>query len=453
MEDPSVTVTIAGNDVSSDFISLSTEQDICRLAQTCEIELKAESGAHVYAPWDTLVVAINGTNRLTGYVEDAVKSTSGNYAIRGMDEMKRAVDTFITDEVRVEEELDAGYWIDYWLTEVGITTSGSVETGRDVPVTLPDEDGWIYISVSDIVLECLGYAGGGYVVIVDGDGVAQIKEKTAGAFSHTLSPIEFSRSQDDSWYRDRVVVFGTTSGSWVDDEWVPGEVTIAAEAPDEPPDYPRTAVLSSSYIQTQAAAEDLADDILAFFDEYLDIKRCSIEGDETIWLGDSASASDSWSGYAGTGLVTSIETTVDDSGFRQLVSLDEKCGFIWGHGKPYGQIAFIVEGALSTGDLGIWFYNDIPDGLTFRNTYSGVKTAPDGDDIQIYVQTSTDGENWTTQHTNTISDGSKLSGKCETFSEEFIEEDTLVRFYINQVGSDTAGEDLTISVGIKIGET
>jgi len=444
--EPSVGVSIGGDDVSASFVSIRMEQDICRIAQTCDIILNATSGAHAYDPWDVLIVAINGTGRLTGYVVDAVKNMDGSYTVRGMDEMKRAIETFITDEVRVTEELDAGYWIDYWLTEVGITTSGSVETGRIIPLTLPDEDGWIYTSVSDIILECLGYAGGGYVVIIDGDGVAQIREKTIGASGHTLSPIRFSRTQDDSWYRDRAVVFGTTSGSWVDDEWIPGNVTVVGEVGSGN----RTAVLSSSYIQDQSAADDLAIEILDFFDEYLDVKRCLIEGDESIWLGDAASVNQF--GYNGTGLVTSIITTVDNSGFRQLVALDEKCGFIWGSGRPYGQIMFSVADTLVTGDVGIWFICDIPAGVTLLNTIAAVKTPSEGAAIETDIATSTNGVDWTTQHTSVIAPGQRLSEILTGFTAPFVDTGTLVRARITQIGSDVAGADLTVSVGIKIGE-
>lgn len=434
--------TTIGNDV----ISLRMEQDICRVAQTCEIEFE---GAISCDPWTELVVAIDGINRLTGYVEEVIVHSDGSSTVRGMDTMKRAIDMFATDEVRVEEELDAGYWINYWLEYAGIATSGSVETGRTIPPTLPDEDGWQYISVGDIILECLGYAGGGYVVIVDADGVAQIREKTIGASSHSLSNLlAFSRSQDDSWYRDRAVVFGTTSGSWVEGEWVPGEFTVVAEAGEGD----RTAVLSSSYIQSQSAAEDLADEILDFFDEYLDVKRCLIIGDASIWLGDGANVSESWSGYNGTGLVTSIETTVDDSGFRMLVSLDEKCGFIWGHGKPYGQIMFGIPGTLTTGDTGRWFLCDIPDGVTMLNTIAAVKTPSEGASIQTQIETSTDGVNWTPQHTNVISANQRLSGILTGFTEAFVDTGTLVRANVTQVGSTEAGADITVSVGIKIGE-
>ena len=429
----------------ADVISLRMEQDICRLAQTCTVEVKSVSGAHIYNPGSPLVISINGTPRFTGYIESATKSHAG-YIIEGMDKMKLAIDTFITDEVRVTEELDAGYWLDYWLTQVGITTSGPVETGRDIPITLPDEEGWIYISVGDIILECLAYAGGGYTVIVDGDGVAQIGEKTIGASSHALNCIRFSRSQDDSWYRDRVVVFGTTSGSWVDDEWVSGEVTIVAEAGSGD----RTIVLSSSYVQSQAAAEDLANDILNFFDEYLDVKRCLIEGDKSVWLGDAASVSEF--GYNGTGLVTSIETTVDDNGFRMLVSLDEKCGYVWGAGKPYGQIMFAVLEALTVSDdVAPWFPCDVEDGMTFLSTQAALKTPASGSVMEYELETSTDGTSWTAIHTHTIADGAYLSTENTVFSSGSMSENDLLRLNILQVGDDTAGSDLTVAVRIKIG--
>jgi len=445
--DPAVTVTISGNDVSSDVRSLTTEQDICSVAQTCTILLDATSGTHAYDPWDTLVVAINGTNRLTGYVVDAVKGRQG-YTVQGIDEMKLALDWFITDEVRVDADYDAGWWINYWLELVGITTSGSVETGRNVPPTPEDGEGWIYITVAEIIKQCLSYAGGGYIVVIDGDGVAQIKEKTIGSSSHTLSPIEFSRSQDDSWLRDRAVVFGTTSGSWVDGTWVPGDVTVVGEKPDTPPDLPNTVVISSDFITSQGAADDLAQDLLDFFDENLDIKRCLVAGDESIWLADSATVSDSWSGYSGTGLVTSIDTAVDDRGFRQHVSLDEKCGFVWGFGKPYGQIMFAVEGTLSVSDdVCPWFICDVPDGMTFLSTQAAIKT-PSSGSITYELETSTSGSSWTNIHTNIIAPNLYISAENTTFTDAFLPENTLVRFNIAQSG----GEDLTVAVRIKLGE-
>ena len=130
--------------------------------------------------------------------------------------------------------------------------------------------------------------------------------------------LTFSRTQDDSWKRERCVVFG---------DGVVSDVT-AGDAGD----YPKALALSTNFITSEDAAEELARRILNFFDKSLDIKRITIPLDESVWLAEVVHLTDSWTGYSDYGIITSIETTIDDRGFRQLVSLDEKCGFVWGWG-------------------------------------------------------------------------------------------------------------------------
>jgi len=409
-------------------VSLHVEQDICRLAATCEGVL--ESGA--FTPGSGLVISVNGTTLFTGFVTDVLKSTDGTTTVSGVDKMSLALDTFIVDEVRIEEEKDAGYWISYWLDYVGLESTGEVETGRTIPPTLSEERGWQYISVGDILLECLAYAGG-YVLYTDAFGVVQIVSMAAGTGAPTFADlISYSRTQDNSWYRNRAVVFGTSSGSWVEGEYIPGDFTVVAEYPEEMPALPRTVAVSSSYIQNQSAAEDLARDIVDFFDDYLDIRRYLVP----------------FAGAQIGGGITSIETTVNDAGARQLITTGERCGFVWGHGKPYGQIMFAVPGTLSVGDdVAPWFICDVPEGMTLLSTKAGVKT-PGGSAIYYELETSTDGENWTYIHANGIGAGAYLSPEGTEFTDAFIEENTIVRLNITQ-GS---GADLTVAVRVKIGE-
>ncbi len=348
--------TSSGSNVSSSITSLTTEHDICSVAQTFEVALDPTLATD-FDPWDSVSIAINGTNRLSGYVNEVVKGRSPTkFIVRGMDKMKLALEMFVPDtwtsgstlseDVEViGEEKDAGWWIDFWLTQAGITSSGSVETGYTVPVDETDPLVWTYTAVSDIILECLGYAGGGYTVIMDGDGTAQISRRIIGIATHSLTnTLAFSRSEDDSWLRDRAVVFGASSGS----------VGIVVEQPDDPSGTTRAVALSNNFIDSEATGRTVARAMLDFFDETLDIKRCEIIGDESIWLGHTASISDSWTGYSGTGLITSIETSVDDRGFRQLVSMDEKCGFAWGFANWH--IETVDEG---TGDENVGTYTSI----------------------------------------------------------------------------------------------
>lgn len=130
--------------------------------------------------------------------------------------------------------------------------------------------------------------------------------------------ITFSRTQDDSWERKRCVVFGKD---------VVGEVTD-----EDAGAYPKALALATDFITTEESAEELCHRILDFFDENLDIKRITILLDESVWLAEIVQLTDSWTGYDDYGMITSIETTIDDRGFRQFVSLDEKCGFVWGWG-------------------------------------------------------------------------------------------------------------------------
>lgn len=420
-------VSATANGVS--VVSLHIEQDICRLAATCEAVL----GSGNFTPGSGLVISIDGTTLFTGFVTEVLKSTDGTTTVRGMDKMSLTLDTFIVDEVRIKEEKDAGYWINYWLEYVGLESSGEVETGRTIPPTLPEERGWQYISVGDILLECLAYAGG-YVLFTDALGAVQIVDMAAGMGAPTFTDlISYSRTLDNSWYRNRAVVFGTSSGSWDGDEYIPGDFTVVAEYPEEMPASPRTVAVSSSYIQNQSAAEDLARDLVDFFADYLDIRRYLIPG-ATAQIG---------------GGVTSIETTVNDAGVRQLVTTGERCGFVWGHGRPYGQIMFAVPGTLSVeDDVAPWFVCDIPQGITLLNTIGAVKTPATGTYYEL--ETSTDGITWTYIHANGIAAGYYLGSESDTFVDDFLPENMLLRLNVTGVG--TGATDLTVAVRLKIGE-
>jgi fibronectin type 3 domain-containing protein len=395
IEATSVSMTIGGIDVSDYICSLTTEQDICRLAQTFEVSLDT-SLASSFSPWNEVLIAIEGENRLAGYVDDVQKGRNPTeYVVLGKDYMKLAIDTLITEKVTVEEVKDAGWWIDYWLTQVMIPSGGAVETGFTVPLDLE----WQYVSVGDIILECLGYAGGGWTVIVDGNGTAQITEKLVGEPDHTITThLEFAHEQDDSWYRNRAVVFGTS-----------GSVTeIAAEYPASEPADARAVALSSDFIYSELAAEDIAEQLVKFFDENLNVKRCFITGNETIWLGETARIIESWTGFNNIGLITSIITTIDDGGFRQLVSLDEKCGFIWGWGRKWQDqirllraypdlevpvVAHTYYGSRDAATVNHYYPNNALFDSSYALSWSRCTAGATGN-YPIYHCNSADGETW-----------------------------------------------------------
>ncbi len=220
----------------------------------------------------------------------------------------------------------------------------------------------------------------------------------------------FSRSQDISWFRDRAVVFGTTSGSWDGDVWTSGSVTVVAEKPDTPPAFPNTVVVSSDFIASQASADSLAQELLDFFDENLDVKRCLVEGDETVWLGETAAWSDSWTGASGTGLITSIKTEVDN-GFKMLVSVDEKCGFVWGWGETAIHISYFsrpdadLKHAYMLSSGSAWTIETVDNDKGNSTTQQGVVVDSSGYARIAYIATAAVGNYRELRHAYDGSDG------------------------------------------------
>jgi len=87
-----VSATVNGISVKD----LRIEQDICRLVATCEATVDASE--NVGEPGGDLVVYVQGTKRLTGYITSVTMSTDGTKTVQGTDKMVLALDTFVVDE-------------------------------------------------------------------------------------------------------------------------------------------------------------------------------------------------------------------------------------------------------------------------------------------------------------------------------------------------------------------
>lgn len=118
------------------------------------------------------------------------------------------------------------------------------------------------------------------------------------------------------------------------------------------------------------------------------------------------------------------------------------------------QVMFTVPGTLATGDdQAPWFVCSVPTGVQLLSTDLVVKTAPTGADIIIDIMWSPDcGDNWTTIYSvkPSIADGDKCDD-AGTLSIPYIEQGDILRFDIDQVGSGTAGADLTVSLHVRQG--
>lgn len=114
-------------------------------------------------------------------------------------------------------------------------------------------------------------------------------------------------------------------------------------------------------------------------------------------------------------------------------------------------IVFTVTGTLTTG-TSVAPVLLSTGSLTISKAYVNVKTAPSGADLIVDIDKSSDnGSTWTsiwnTNQANRVkvADGS-TSGTETSFDTTSLSESDLLRLNIDQVGSTTAGADLTVTV-------
>ena len=106
---------------------------------------------------------------------------------------------------------------------------------------------------------------------------------------------------------------------------------------------------------------------------------------------------------------------------------------------------FTIIGTLTTGtDLVPTLI--VPSSLTINKVYGAVKTAPSGDDILIDVNLNATSI-WDSNQNNrlTIADGA-TTGNQTSFDTTALSEGDLLTMDVDQIGSSTAGADLTVEV-------
>ncbi|GAG24370.1 unnamed protein product, partial [marine sediment metagenome] len=116
-----------------------------------------------------------------------------------------------------------------------------------------------------------------------------------------------------------------------------------------------------------------------------------------------------------------------------------------------GQVMFTMPGTLVVGDdQAPWFICGVPAGLTLTGTALAVKTAPSSSSIRVDIQHSGNcGLNWASIYSirPSISSGNRC-GTGGSLSTTYIEQGSILRLDIDQVGSSVAGADLTVSLRV-----
>jgi hypothetical protein len=96
------------------------------------------------------------------------------------------------------------------------------------------------------------------------------------------------------------------------------------------------------------------------FSKLGDVKVVDVLPNPSWRVGQILDATEDWSGYDETCLITSMRVRMDNSGYVMTLTLDEFCPFIWGYGLELDKKVYA-----STDGSGVYLTEDT--GLSWRN--------------------------------------------------------------------------------------
>jgi hypothetical protein len=324
-----------------------------------------------FDPWDVIDVYENGSHAAKYYVSSASESQpNSNIVVSGQDNSKRLSDYFITDSYLIDYPSYTRYWIELFLTEVGINytfltnesgsllsnnTSLGLGSAYDQVMTLLQMSGW-YIT----------FNAGGTAII----GKLDIDSAKSRGSLGKSDIIEIKVDKNDRMYRNRVVVWG--NGDPETARWVFADVRKPTKWDYDSRDL-RTILISNSSIPTVIDAFMLANQALTEFARLNVEKFLTVEDARDIRVGEVVKLSTKV--YTGKALVTTFGVSMSRSGLVSNIACDERCPRLFGFYNPGG---YVYVGTFGSG---IWrkhildYSNGVPSGVVLSglatNTYSG----------------------------------------------------------------------------------
>lgn len=359
-----------GTDITGHVISYNREHKICTGIGMIELDVEYTYSTS-FDPWDTIAIYENGDHVATYYVSSASESQPNSViSVTAQDKSKRLSDYFITDSYLIDYPSYSRYWIETFLTEVGISytfltdsqgnllsnnTALGLMTAYEQVISLLQMSGW-YIT----------FNAGGKAIIgkLDTD-----KAKSGGSLgTHDITEIKAEKS--DRMYRNRVVVWG--HGDPASSRWVFADVRKPTKWDYDKKDL-RTILISNSNIPTVKDAFMLANQALTEFARLNVEKFITATGARDMSIGDVISVRTKV--FTGKGLITTFGVSMSRSGLLTNIALDERCPRLFGFYNPGG---YVYVGTFGSG---VWrkhildYSHGVPSGVVLSglatNVYSG----------------------------------------------------------------------------------
>lgn len=333
-----------GSDRTDYVVSYTREKQICSGIGTLDVEF-AYTVPGTFVTWDTIVLYEEGNKKGTYFITDVNRSAEkGTLQVQCQDGSKKLTDYFISDQYVIDYYSTSRYWIELFLTEVGVSYNFTT-SGTGTPISNDTILG--LASAYDIVMALLSQSG--WYMHFNQNNVVQIGDlnkalsNPAETFNNT-DIISIESKKHDSMLRNRAVVWG--KGDPVTGTWIFADVSKNTPWNYDSRDK-RAVVYSNSYISDFYTANILANTILSEFARINNERTVTVWGGRDIDIGDVVYIRSGYGG--GAGLVTTLNVNLSSSGFVTTLTLDQRCPRLFGY---YGfDTDYVYIGTLNNG---IW---------------------------------------------------------------------------------------------------
>jgi hypothetical protein len=313
-----------GTDISSHVIRYDREHKICTGIGMLELEVDYTYGSS-FNPWDKISIYEDGSKAAEYYVSIVSEGQpSATVVVTAQDKSKRLTDYFITDYYLVDYPSYTKYWIELFLTEVGISYTFTVNGNGSL---LSNNTSLGLMSAYEQIIQLLQLSG--WYITFDSGGKAIIGRLTSGGSTRgtfgTHDITEIKVDKNDKMYRNRVVVWG--HGDPATNRWVFADVSKPTKWDYDAKDK-RTILISNTNVPTVSAAFMLANQCLAEFARLNIEKYLTVTGTRGVMVGNVVGVKTKV--FTGRGLITTLGVSMSESGLVTNLALDERCPRLFG---------------------------------------------------------------------------------------------------------------------------
>jgi hypothetical protein len=340
-----VKVKLGSHYVTSYVISYERTKSICTGIGSFNFVI-SKTVPHTLDLWDK-VYLYEGSHKVgTYYIGETGESVNpGNLSVSCLDGSKKLTDYFISEQYTTTGITYSLYWLVKFLDEAGIDYDISAIEDDGLPIVKDTVLGMM--SAYDQVFNLCQQNG--WVFYFDKDNTciigSVIKDSESPDHSYKSHDIiNMNIDKNDKMYRNRAVVWGKQDP--ITSQWVFADITKHTSWDYDNKDI-RTMVLANSTIQSGWDAENLANEMLNEFCKHTYQKEIELDGDHNIELTDTVTVKTKY--FTGSGLVTTVGSSLSSNGLITRFILDERCPRMFGYFGWTGSYVYI-----GTSGFGVW---------------------------------------------------------------------------------------------------